>query len=299
MDTRISENKNEKKVRPEPVGNPTLFRICAVIAAILGVAGAAVYFFAYVKDYEPEIMHFRTGSCLILIAGCLIAASALSALIAGIASRGTGAARRIEFPGASAIFFTFLPGLLFAAYVASTVITYRGMPGGVLEIIALFAAAVSAVALILRATTWGSGVGGAILSLFPAIFTGLLIFIYYFDMTTAPINSPEKGMTNVLLSAVLLFFLGDTRDRIERISPVLAVFTRVTASFIVTPVAAVRVILRFTSQLESPPFIVNALLISVGLFAFYLLVLTGRAIRNGKAETEPEPDEESNERSDI
>ncbi|MBQ6263308.1 MAG: hypothetical protein IJK58_07330 [Clostridia bacterium] len=289
MDTQNSEKKTEKKVRPEPKGSPVLFRVCSVVSAIFGIAGAIVYFFAYVNDYEPGIMHFRTGSYLIVLAGCLIAASALSALVAGIASRGTGAASRIEFPGASAVFFTFLSGLLFAAYVVSVLISSRGLPGGVLEKIALFVAAVSAVAMILRATTWGSGSGGAILSLFPVIFTGLLIFIYYFDMTTAPINSPEKGMTNVLLSVVLLFFLGDTRDRIDRISPVLAVFTRVSAAFIALPVAAVRIVLRFTSQLESPPFIVNALLISVGLFALYLLVLTGRQIRAGKQEAEPDP----------
>ncbi|MBR3639837.1 MAG: hypothetical protein IKN50_04445 [Clostridia bacterium] len=291
MDTQSSVKKPEKKVRPEPKGNPALFRVCSVISAILGVAGAVVYFFAYVNDYEPVIMHFRTGSYLILIAGALIAASALSALVAGIASRGTGAARRIEFPGASAVFFTFLPGLLFAAYFVSVLTSSRGLPDGVLEKIALFVAVVSAAAMILRATTWGSGAGGAILSLFPAIFTGLLIFIYYFDMTTAPINSPEKGMTNVLLSVVLLFFLGDTRDRIDRISPVLAVFTRVSAACIALPVAAVRVILRFTAQLESPPFIVNALLISVGLFAVYLLVLTGRQMRAGKAAEQTDPGE--------
>ncbi len=288
MDTRTSE---KKKTRPEPVGNPNLFRICAVISAILGVAGAPVYFFAYVKDYEPEIMHFRSGSYLILIAGSLIALSAVLALIAGIASRGTAASRRIGFPGASAVFFTFLPGLLFVAYFISVIISSRGLPGGTLEKIALFAALFSAAAMILRATTWGSGTGGAILSLFPAIFTGLLIFVYYFDMTTAPINSPEKGMTNVILSIVLLFFLGDSRDRIGRISPTLAVFTRISAAFIAAPVAAARVVLRFTSGLESPPFIVNVLIISVGLFALYLLVLTGRAIRSGKQKEESETSE--------
>ena len=298
MDTQ-TDKSTEVKVRPEPKGNPALFRICAVISAVLGIAGAVVYFFAYVNDYEPGIMHFRTGSPLIIIAGCLIAASAMSALTAGIASRGTGAARRIELPGASAVFFTFLPGLLFVAYVVSTLISSQGLPEGVLAKIALAAAAVSAAAMILRATTWGSGVGGTILSLFPAVFTGLLIFIYYFDMTTAPINSPEKGMTNVLLSVVLLFFLGDSRDRLGKISPVLATFTRIAAAFITLPVAAARVILRFTSQLESPPFIVNALLISVGLFALYLLVLTGRAVRAGKPETEPDPEEEPIIQSDT
>ena len=299
MDTQTSDKKPEVRVRPEPKGNPLLFRVCAAISAILGIAGAVLYFFAYVNDYEPGIMHFRTGSYLILIAGGLIAGSALSALVAGIASRGTGAARKIEFPGASAVFFTFLPGLLFAAYVVSVLVTSRGLPEGVLAKIALVAAALSAAAMILRATTWGSGVGGSILSLFPAVFTGLLIFIYYFDMTTAPINSPEKGMTNVLLSIALLFFLGDSRDRLGKISPVLAVFTRIAAAFITLPVAAARVILRFTSQLESPPFIVNALLISVGLFALYLLVLTGRAIRAGKPEAGPESEDEPIIQSDT
>ena len=242
MDTQTSDKKTEVRVRPEPKGNPVLFRVCAAVSAVLGIAGAVLYFFAYVNDYEPEIMHFRTGSYLILIAGGLIAASALSALVAAV---------------------------------------------------------LSAAAMILRATTWGSGVGGTILSLFPAVFTGLLIFIYYFDMTTAPINSPEKGMTNVLLSIVLLFFLGESRDRLGKISPVLAVFTRIAAAFITLPVAAVRVILRFTSQLESPPFIVNALLISVGLYALYLLIITKRAIRAGKPETEPESEDGTNIQSDI
>lgn len=282
MDTFFGTKKKKKKQRPEPKGNPGLFRVCAVISAVLGIAGAVTYFFAYVNDYEAEIMHFRSGSYLIVITGCLIGASAAAALVAGIASRGTGASRPIEFPGASSVFFTFLPGLLFAAYVVSVMISSQGLPPTLLEKFALLAAAFSTVALLLRPTKWGSGTAGAFLSLFPAIFCGLLIFVYYFDMTTAPINSPEKGMTNVLLSVALLFFLGDSRDRIGRISPVLAVFTRTTAAFIAAPVAAARVVLRFTSLLESPPFIVNALLISIGLFALYLLVLTGRAVKAGK-----------------
>ena len=68
-------------------------------------------------------------------------------------------------------------------------------------------------------------------------------------------------------------------------------FTRISAAFIAAPVAAARVVLRFTSGLESPPFIVNVLIISVGLFALYLLVLTGRAIRSGKQKEESETNE--------
>ena len=290
MDTQANEKKPAKRTRPEPVGNPVIYRACAIFSAILGIAGAVVYAFAYVRDYEPGVMHYRSGSYLIIIAGCLIASSAVAAFAAGIAARGTRAALPLEMNGAAPVFFTLFVGLLFVANIVSVLISPDRLTSdlpGKLALIALIAAGFSAISMILRPFRVGSGAVPAILSLFPAITMGLIIFIYYFDMKTAPINSPEKGMTNVVLSASLLFFLGDTKDRLGRVSPVFAVFTRMTTAFIAAPIAVSRVVLRLTSQLDHPPFIVNVLIAAIGLYALYLLFLTGRAVRVPfKADTE-------------
>lgn len=255
-----------------------LFPAGVALSAVLGIAGAVVYCFAYALSYEKEIMHYKTGSPLIVVAGALIALSAAVALALGIASRGTGAARQVRMEHEGSAFFPLLTGLLFIGYAVSVIISSRGFPGTRLEVLALLASFPSAAAMILRATRYGSRAVGQIASLFPILFSGLLIFVYYFDFTTAPINSPEKGLTNVMLSVAIVFFISDSRDRIDRVSPVLAVFSRTVAAFILGPLSVARIVLRLTSGLEHPAFIVNALTLSVALYAGYLLVLTNRIL---------------------
>ncbi len=278
------EKKRTKKEKPAP--DPVMLRssygIAATLAGLLGVIGAIIYSIAYSKDYEPEIMHYRSGSVLIVVAGALLICSVVAALVCGILMRRSAARLSLTVKGSSAVFFSFFTGLMFFAYAVSVIISSKGFPGGRLEIIAFLASIVAGFAMLVRTLKDKMKIPGAILSLFPTVFCVALIFIYYFDLTSAPINSPEKGMTNVVLSAAVLFFIGDSRDRLDRSTAAFAVFSRFVAAFIVAPTALVRIVLGFTSGLSHPPFIVNVLLFASGLYAFYLLVLTGKQIGSGE-----------------
>lgn len=268
-----SEERGARRgsVRPVIIGS--------AIAAVLGTVGAVIYYIAYITSYEADIMHYRAGSREIIAAGCLICGAVVAALAAAIASRKTAAREQLPVKGDGGLFFSLFTALMFAAYVVSTIVSNKGLPTGALEIATLAAAVVAAAAMILRTSRVGTGASGVILSLFPMAHSALLIFVYYFDLSSAPINSPEKGLTNVLLSISLLLFMSDSRDRLGRISPVLAVFTRITAAFVLGPAAAARIALRFTAGLSHPPFIVNVLLFSVALYGAYLLALTVKKMR--------------------
>ena len=250
-----------------------IYVMCACASGVLGVLGAAAYLFAYANDYEPAVMHYKNGSALIVAAGVFFACSVIAALVCSFLLR-KEKAKTVESSGSAALFFTLFTGLMFAAYAVSTVITAHGLPSGNLELAAFFVSIAAAAGLAVRAFVKGRKLLHAALSLFPALFFILLIFIYYFDFTTAPINSPEKGLTNVVLSAAVLFCISDSRDLLGRPGPAFPVFARICASFILTPMAAARIILRFTSGFASPSFIVNVLLLAVGLLAIFRLRLT-------------------------
>ena len=105
-----------------------------------------------------------------------------------------------------------------------------------------------------------------------------MIFSYYFDMTHMPINSPEKSITNVALSVLILFFLSETRETIGITNPTLTVFSAVSTAFITGALAISRIVLFFTDSLLYPSFIENALMLSISLYAFSKIFDIGKSI---------------------
>ena len=253
-----------KEKRP---GYSTKFAVGAAVAALLGIAGAAAYSPIYRRYYDAEVMHYSSAKAVYLF-GFIIAASLLAALLTAVVLRKNLSRSPSELRmGGASQFFRFLSGFLFVGLFVYSLVKGGWASGSVYDKISLWLMPFAGIAMAVGATALRKKWAGCLVSLLPVIWTGVLIFGYYFSRADMPINAPEKNLTNVVIAALLLFLLSESRDCLDDLNPILCMFATVSAAFVAGTVSIARIVLHFACGLDHPTLMINILFLSLALCA--------------------------------
>ena len=243
------------------------YKVGAAVAGVIGIAGSVIYSLAYKKYYDKEVMHYNSMKAVYLY-GVLIAVSLLVALCTAIVLRKHLSRTPSELAqGGASQFFRFLSGFLFVGLFVYSLVRGHWSSGSVYDKISLWLMPFVGLSMAVGATSLRKKWVGCLTSLLPVIWTGVLIFGYYFSREDMPINSPEKSLTNVVIAVLLLFLLSESRDCLDDLNPVLCVFATVSAAFVGGAVSITRIIMHFTCGLNHPTLTVSALFLSLALCA--------------------------------
>lgn len=243
------------------------YKVGAAVAGVAGIAGSVIYSLAYKKYYDKEVMHYSSAKAVYLY-GALIAVSLLVALLTAVALRKHLSRTPSELAqGGATQFFRFLSGFLFAGLFVYSLVRGQWTSASVYDKISLWLMPFVGAGMVLGATSLRKKWIGCLSSLLPVIWTGVLIFGYYFSREDMPINSPEKNLTNVVIAALLLFLLSESRDCLDDLNPVLCVFATISAAFVGGAVSISRIIMHFVCGLGHPTLMINVLFLSLALCA--------------------------------
>ncbi len=259
------------------------YKIGIALAAVLGITGSVIYSIAYSNFYDKKSMHY-TSTPALYIFGILICASLLAALLTACVLRKNLARTPSEIKmSVASKFFRIAAGLVFAVFFVYSLVkghwnVYTSF-GRTLIVLSPFASA----SMIAGATSLRKKWPEILLSLIPVIWTGVLIFGYYFSRQSMPINSPEKSLTNVVIAALLLFLLSESRDSLDDVNPVLCIFSTASATFVAGTVSIARIILRLTCRLNHPTLKINVIFLAISLYAAARLLDVLDALRERPA----------------
>ena len=253
-----------KEKRPD---HSKKFAVGTAVAGLLGIAGAAAYSPIYRRYYDAEVMHYSSAKAVYLF-GFIIAASLLAALLTAVVLRKnlSRSPSELGMSGASR-FFRFLSGFLFVGLFIYALVKGGWASESVYDKVSLWLMPFVGISMVVGTTSLRKKWVGCLTSLLPVIWTGVLVFGYYFSRADLPINSPEKNLTNVVIAALLLFLLSESRDCLDDLNPVLCIFSTVSAAFVAGTVSIARIVMHFACGLDHPTLIVNILFLSMALCA--------------------------------
>lgn len=275
-------------------------RLAFYLCIALGLLSAAFLFFAFSSsDYDLSIHHFTSANAFIIIGSILMVCGSIGALVLSILSRKKATLTLAPLPLAG-VFFAALSAtlLLISIYFdfssAANISDTYGANIGKTSAIALYVRGCLAIPsgayfflILFPALTAKAGKLVQALSFFPILWSLASLLFSYFNCALA-INEPEKTLTILLASGIMLQMLLEARAQLPERKNALTTFIFLFSTTIQTALSCLFFAFHLSNLFGGKlPFSLS-FISSALYFALTLLLLT-RGITAFKKNNENEP----------
>ncbi len=260
---------------------PIALKICACAAMLFSAVAAILYGIAYQSSYDTVYRHYAADCMTIKVSFALFAVSALTSAICGIMLRKKFSQRETA-PTQLEAFMQWLTAFMFLGFVAvyalngDNIVSISRFGEFCVKAIPVVSV-LSAVPYVLASSRrLSGGILHGITSMIPILWAAAVMFKYYFDLKEVPLNDPELSITIASLSAIILFFLSESRLALGIPFPGGSVFTSLICVCISGCVSAARIILSFTVEegLLIPTLMECIMMCTIAALAFARFVST-------------------------
>lgn len=257
--------------------------IGTICAALLAVAAAALYGFAYHTAYDTVIRHYEIGSPLPYIYGFMMLAVALIFGATALYSRRLSFSFSPEVTSrdmfalwlCAFMFIVFALYSLFGGSADATSVSARELTvvGRICDTLLAPLALLSALSLFLAVSDRTRGTTAhAVLAFAPVLWSIALVLKYYFDLDEMTLNDPELNLTMVALAGLVVLYLNECRLALGTSSAATTVFSTSAALLLTGSITCARIVLFRTDALTLPTPMESAVLLSSAVLAVCRLI---------------------------
>ena len=264
----------------------SIFRIGTAVSAVSAVVSAVLYAIAYKNSYDLSIRHFNPSITVTVF--CILAAlSVLSSTVSAILLRKSGKMTE-HAPNYIESFILWMTAFMFIGFgfislttpASSTVSTSLADSSNGFSILSNVCSSailpltfISALPFICAASDKLRGCMIHSLTSFAPVLWGLCLLLkYYFDLKDMTLNDPELSITSLILSAIVIFLLSESRSTLNINTPSVYFFGSITALTVTGCFTTARIILSLTSGHAVPSLMENIIFFMISALALTRLI---------------------------
>ncbi len=259
-----------------------IYRIGSSISSITAIAAAILYVIAYRSSYNLSIRHFDPSAAV--TAFCILLGISLAVtFVTSILMRKSGKLSE-HAPNYIESFILWMTAFMFIGFGIISVSTPAAEPST--DYASQFSALSSVCASAIIPLTFISAIPficaasdrlrgcivHSITSLAPILWGVCLILKYYFDLTYMPLNDPELSVTSIILSAIIIFLISESRSTLNINSPAIYFCGNNLAVTVTGCLTTSRIILSLTSGHSIPSLMENIIFFMIAVLALTRLI---------------------------